>query len=334
MSQELISIVIPVYNLEERIQQTLECLCSQTYSDIEIVVVDDGSCDSSVEIIRSCQKKDSRIRLIKQKNRGALQARLNGVKNVSGSWVCFVDGDDLVDMEMCSRMMNLTRIGSPQIVVMGEQMKYPDGRTVPLYGTGELKIYTGTDGLLVLLEGRKMEPGLHGKLYRKALFTDEVIEKCQMMDIRVNEDLFLNYLLFLEAKKIVHQDLTIYTYLLRSGSVTQQKSERQLFDPLKVLRWIYEDCRGDESLASLQTVSLERLIRHCLFMVRQKEYVQASAEGKRTIQKLLMENSRVSVGDRQLQIQIRLFQISPGLFSLFRNIFDRVTGRDRIYDIS
>lgn len=111
-----ISFIVPVYNVGNYIGQCIESLVSQQYKDLEIILVDDGSTDNSVDICLAYQEKDARIRLLRQKNRGANAARNLGLKCATGKWVCFVDGDDWVSAGMCSELSTYIQ-GSWNIII-------------------------------------------------------------------------------------------------------------------------------------------------------------------------------------------------------------------------
>ena len=95
MKQGLVSIITPMYNAEKYVPQTIESVLLQTYGDWEMIIVDDGSKDSSAEIVADYSKKDSRVKLIKQKNGGCASARNNALDNAQGQYICFLDSDDL-----------------------------------------------------------------------------------------------------------------------------------------------------------------------------------------------------------------------------------------------
>ena len=105
MEQPKISIIIPVYNSEKYLKTCLESVCSQTYPDIEIICVNDGSTDNSLDIINSYAKKDDRIVVITQKNSGVSCSRNVGLKNATGEWISFVDSDDYVSCGMCQGLI-------------------------------------------------------------------------------------------------------------------------------------------------------------------------------------------------------------------------------------
>ena len=112
---ELVSIVVPVYNAESYLYDCLESLINQTYRNIEIILVNDGSTDKSVSILEEYKKKDSRIKIITQNNSGVTKAREKGVCNSTGKWICFSDADDIMPLDGISFLAN--NIDSADIVI-------------------------------------------------------------------------------------------------------------------------------------------------------------------------------------------------------------------------
>ena len=100
-----ISVIVSIYNIEKYIQRAVESICAQTYSNLEIILVDDGSTDSSGRICDEYAKKDNRIRVIHKKNGGLSSARNEGIKAATGEYIAFVDGDDWVDKSMYEDML-------------------------------------------------------------------------------------------------------------------------------------------------------------------------------------------------------------------------------------
>ena len=97
MNNDLVTIVVPVYNVEKYIERCLNSRIGQTYNNLEILVVNDGTEDKSMEICKRIQLKDSRIKIINQKNAGLSAARNTGIRNASGKYICFIDSDDFVN---------------------------------------------------------------------------------------------------------------------------------------------------------------------------------------------------------------------------------------------
>lgn len=109
MKQNLVSIITPMYNAEKYVGQTIESVLAQTYSDWEMIIVDDGSKDKSAEIVANYSNKDPRVKLIKQKNGGCASARNNALDNAQGQYVCFLDSDDLWETNFLHEQINFLK---------------------------------------------------------------------------------------------------------------------------------------------------------------------------------------------------------------------------------
>ena len=122
-----VSVIVPVFNLETYISQCIESIVSQSYENIEIIVVNDGSKDRSEEIIQQYQKKDSRIKYFKRENHGLSESRNFALSKASGKYVVFVDGDDWLEKDMIAKMMNFCNY---DLVVCSYNRRY-DNRSNP-----------------------------------------------------------------------------------------------------------------------------------------------------------------------------------------------------------
>lgn len=105
----MISIIVPVYNVEKFLPQCLDSLVNQTYQDIEIICVNDGSTDGSLEILQKYAGKDERIKIISRENRGVSESRNEGIEHASGEWLMFVDSDDWMETDCCQRVLDVSQ---------------------------------------------------------------------------------------------------------------------------------------------------------------------------------------------------------------------------------
>ena len=236
---ETISIVVPVYNLETEIVACVESLCAQSYSRLEIILVDDGSSDKSWEILQQLELKDNRIIAIHQDNQGVTAARLAGVSRASGDYIGFVDGDDIVEPQMYERLLHNAQIYHADISHCGYQMVFPDGRVHYFYNSKMTMEQDREKGLTDLIMNKYIEPGLWTKLFRRELFSG----LAEQMDrsIKINEDLLMNFILFMGAEKAVFEDICPYHYIVRSSSASRGRiNHNKIFDPIKVKEAIVE----------------------------------------------------------------------------------------------
>ena len=216
-----VSVVMPVYNVENYIEECLDSLINQTLKEIEIICVDDGSTDGTSQIIDEYVKKDSRIVAIHQKNAGLVAVRNRGIEIAKGDWIGFVDGDDAIDLDMYARLLSNALKYDADISHCGVRFCFPDGHEELHYGTGEVILQNNFDGVKDLLEGTLIEPGVWNKLYRASLMADSCLDET----ILNNEDLLRNFVLFKRAKQSVFEDFCGYQYYQREGSMSKDESK-------------------------------------------------------------------------------------------------------------
>ena len=232
---QTISVIIPAYNVSEWLPRCLNSLLTQTCSNLEIVVVNDGSQDGTAAIIDRYATCDSRIKAIHKENGGVTSARLRGVAESTGDFIGFVDGDDWAEPQMFARLMENAAQFDADISHCGVLREFPNGRLDYYYNTGRIVEQDNTKGLWDLIEGGFIEPGVVCKLYRRELF--ENLSAWMDTSIRINEDLLMNFYLFRQAKKSVFEDVCPYHYMLRAGSAATSKlNEHKLRDPMKVTK--------------------------------------------------------------------------------------------------
>ena len=106
MPNELLSVIVPVYNIQPFVERSIASILEQTYENLEIILVNDGSTDGSEELCRKYAELDSRVKLISQENQGVTAARKAAVKMASGTYMAFVDGDDYIDKDLLQQMMD------------------------------------------------------------------------------------------------------------------------------------------------------------------------------------------------------------------------------------
>ena len=148
----MISVIVPAYNVEKTIKRTLDSILKQTYSELEVVVIDDGSTDHTGKIIDWYQKKyPKKIRVFHVPNEGVTAARMRGVRAAKGTWIGFVDGDDEIDPDMYEKLLKNALKYHADISHCGYQMQFSDGRIHYFYNTGILVKQEKTEGVKELL---------------------------------------------------------------------------------------------------------------------------------------------------------------------------------------
>lgn len=258
-----ISIIVPVYNLEACLPRCLDSILNQTYKNLEIIVVSDGSTDGSNQIIEEYARRDSRIVPVYKKNSGVSDTRNKGLEIAKGDYIGFVDGDDYIDPEMYETLLvNLIEY-NVDISHCGYQMVYPS-KVDYYYNTGEKILQDKKKGIVDLLKGSFVEPGLWNKLYKK-----EIISNIKMSTgIRYNEDLLFNFYAFINSKSSFMYDKPLYYQVLRNDSSTHQSmTDHKLFDLIEVRKEIFEYCT-DNLDVEIQSIAYSNYLRFLIYVYR------------------------------------------------------------------
>lgn len=268
-----ISIIVPVYNVQNELRRCVQSILAQTYMDLEIILVNDGSSDASWEIMKKLATEDRRIVIINKENGGVTSARLEGVAASTGDYIGFVDSDDEIEPYMYEFLLCNAIKYEADISHCGYQMIFADGRVNYFYNTGKMVIQDRITGIKDLLEGSFVEPGLCNKLFRKDLLSRLCQERLMQNDIRINEDLLMNYYLFNMADRSVYEDNCLYHYMVRSTSASRQKMNyHKIYDPIRVKKIIIEKCecelKEDAEKALLRTC----IYTYCGLILAGKEY--------------------------------------------------------------
>lgn len=175
--EELISVVVPVYNVQDCLDKCLESIVSQTYENLEIIVIDDGSTDLSSKKCDEWLKKDNRIKVIHQENKGLAEARNVGISKSTGKYISFVDSDDFIDSKMIEILYKTLVKTNSQISVC--KFKRVDNYSkVNLKKTGEIKEFDAKGALISLLK-EDISVHIWDKLYLKDLFSRSRMPKGQ-----------------------------------------------------------------------------------------------------------------------------------------------------------
>lgn len=336
--EEKISIIIPAYNIRNYIEKCLDSVCAQTYRNIEIIVVDDGSTDGTADIIDIYAKnKDSRVRAIHQKNGGVTSARLEGVKKAEGEFIGFVDGDDYIEPYMYESLYKNAVEYNADISHCGYQMVFPNGRVDYYYNTGSIKVQDNETGVKDLLTGNFIEPGLWNKLYKKTLFLAFFSNVKMDYSIKINEDLLMNYYLFREAKKSVFMDKCPYHYLLRKNSAaTSGLNINKIYDPIKVTKKILAELNSE---AEIYYIVEERLIRQLISLqvIVDKQQTTLIKECRREGLKELTAMIPKIVNNPSLSRKIRAMSVlackAPFLYRYIYLLYSKFTGIDKKYTV-
>ncbi len=214
---EKISIIIPVYKVELYLPKCLESIINQTYKNLEIILVDDGSPDNCGKICDSYAEKDSRIKVIHKKNAGVARARNDGIEAATGDYISFIDSDDWIAENAYEVLYKGLKENNAECAV--------GGCVTVIDKEGELAPQEGTRRTLGCIDAKEAMKGvlLNGSAVWNRLFKREVFKEVRFPLDRINDDEVVALHAYAECKKIVFLDADTYFYRIRSNSITTSK---------------------------------------------------------------------------------------------------------------
>lgn len=215
-----ISVIVPIYNTDKYLSRCIKSIVNQTYRNLEIILVDDGSSDKSLQICEQCAQKDARIKIVYQQNQGVSAARNNGLSHATGEYVCFVDADDFVDKDYCSNLMNLIQRDNSDIAVYTYIFYINHRYFVNLAFTAKNMIKDGCYSAKKWLRTCLVDFDIFlaasacGKLFKRSLF-DHIRFP---VNVDSAEDTYTTWRIYLTANRISFVNQAIYTYCRHSDS--------------------------------------------------------------------------------------------------------------------
>ena len=230
----MISIIVPVYNVEKYLKRCVDSILEQTYKDFELILVDDGSTDDSGTICDEQQKRDNRVRVIHQKNGGLSAARNSGLAEAKGDYITFIDSDDFIDKTFLEVLYQNALQYVADVSVCGYQLVWEDtkrNKKSKNNNSEKVKLYTGKEAVSeIVLKSRTCMITAWGKLYHHSLR-----EHLKYPEGKLHEDEFVTYKVFYASKKVVETEMEGYCYFQRGTSIMSGYSKRRL-DKIEALK--------------------------------------------------------------------------------------------------
>jgi len=285
-NKEKVSIIVPVYNSEKYLNKCIDSIISQTYSNIEILIIDDGSNDQSVNICHEYKKKDNRIKIIKEKHRGVSNARNVGLENASGDYILFVDSDDWIEKKLIEESISLYKESIADIVIYNlRQFDNKNQRFCKKqkgYKSGFFKI----QNILGELLKKEILNAPWNKLYKKSIIDLQNIRFD--VNIQIGEDLLFNINYFKAIKNIYITNSKLYNYRIHDKSLTRVYKEEKYIQLMEVnkelINWIIEsDLKNKKIVNICQYIKLKNILscfrdlknNNCNYSKKQKyEYIK------------------------------------------------------------
>lgn len=312
-----LSVIVPVYNVEDYLKACIESVINQTYKNLEIILIDDGSTDNSSSICDYYADEYNNITVIHQENKGVSAARNRGLDIASGELVSFLDSDDTIDEDMYEILISKF-INSEIDIVHCSYKRIEDGRETIIGNTGSVFNQDTNMALEYLLSGKMFNASLCNKIFRKNLFKNIRLNQ----DLRINEDVLFCYQLFSRSKLSVFIDIAKYNYLVRKNASATNSTDNLIksFDVVYVCEYMYENSEDN-----LKWIALNRLINAYFMQYRSlKENSSSKNELELTKQKicrLLVNRKHLNKKNR---VSAYLLIRVPCVYTFFYYLYSKV----------
>ena len=322
-----ISVVVPVYNVSKYLKECVDTILKQTYTNLEIILVDDGSTDDSGNICEEYAKKDNRIKVIHKKNGGLSSARNAGIKIATGKYIGFVDSDDWIDLDMYNKLYKNMKKEKAQISCCNRLLVYSN--LEKKYGTTSYyEVMDSKRAIELMCTYGYIGVSAYTKLYEKDLFNG-----IEFPDGKKSEDVFIMYKLFEKASTIVYDATPLYYYRQRSGSITTAKNiNLDIIDASKELMDYvvkkYPDIKEIVTNNYVYSIigvydTILKSKKSGADIKKLKKYI------KQEVKKYYNEIRKLKINSKSRQLQLFLIRYMASLYCLIFNFYNFIKNKTR-----
>lgn len=320
-----ISIIVPIYNMENYLKRSLDSLVAQTFSNLEIILVDDGSTDSSYLICSEYAKNDDRIILIHKENGGLSSARNAGLERATGDYIGFMDSDDYILKDMYEYLFQIYEETQADIICCGISRVYTErGKTYNTRSFSGIQIYSKQEALYRFQLNNDIGCAAWNKIFRKDVVKNLVFEPYRRL-----EDSRYVCKAIMNSENIAYGADVKYIYEIRNGSITRSGFDERSYDILNVTDANYKDFVS--CMKKNFHPEIGRLLWYTVFI---DEMILRNGYDKETViktQKMIRKSWEYIKKDKSLdiiqKIQLRMLSLNYRLYANIYIIYCRLNGK-------
>lgn len=301
-SNKLVSIIVPIYNVEKYLKRCIDSILHQTYRNLEIILVDDGSTDHSGEICDGYAEQDCRIRVVHKKNGGLSDARNSGLDIAYGEYISFVDSDDWIRDDYINVLVEALEYGKTKISACSyrkvNELEKSREASADLISEN-LEIWTISEAYQHLFLNKQIDCSAWAKLYEHTLFSD-----IRFPLGKLYEDQFTTYKLFHSSQGVTYVDQEMYYYFDRAESIQNEQFTIRKMDELEANL----ECVAfiDEKYPNLHEEVLCKLVSSCFHMLFAINNKTEWRDQVVRLEKIIKENRRKMIRGRNINRKVRL----------------------------
>ncbi len=316
-----ISVIVPAYNAEKTIDKCINSILKQTYDCIEVIVINDGSTDSTLKLLNEISNQDNRVKIITIDNKGVSHARNVGLKNATGELITFVDSDDYIDKDMYRELVSALNKYDADISICSYKNVENDC-ILSFVGKNddEKIILTSDESIDFMISGRLFSNGVWNKIYKKELFNDIKFDE----SIKFNEDLLINFYLFRKINRSIYIDRAFYNYVAVSSSVTHSSNSLLASREFKLVADIIEK---ESKNCVYHKAALDRKSYMALGLYRAFLFSNSNLyknEKKELLREIIGYKKAGVYNRRNDKLSVFLFKYFPHMYKIIFSCFDKV----------
>ncbi len=308
--QPLISVIVPIYNVAPYLEKCVMTVVNQTYKNIEIILVDDGSTDGSDIICDDLSSKYRNIIVIHQKNKGLAEARNIALENIKGEWVAFLDSDDWIETDMYEILLSAARENNVDIAACKTRNCFMGNKTSVYDDSEEISIFSIEEIIHDLAFGNRIRFEVWNKIWRR-----DLIGTTRFIPNQVSEDIYFDRILFTKARKICFVDKTLHNYLIQRPGNTNSSFKINRLCMYKELSKFYDKLIQENHTKSAKEIAYITASYSVTFY----EQAMISNENKSIKKKIFKEFKKAYYKSMPIPLKLKKQSIVLILFFLFPN---------------
>lgn len=321
MTEPLISVIVPIYKVENYLPKCIESILNQTYGNLEIILVDDGSPDKCGEICDDYALRDKRIIVIHKENGGLSSARNAGIDIAKGEYFGFVDSDDYIEPFMYEKLLSAILENKCKLSVCNVNYVFDGGKVIPKNTSEQDKVLGFKEAITEMNTYRIFDMGAWSKLYHRELF-----EAVRFPEGKLSEDFFVMYKIFDMAQTVAYVSTPCYNYLQRQSSITKNKKINHYFAEAAYEQMLYLDAHYPDLtvLAHVAYASANLTVYDFYIKNKVKCPKEKIREFKSAVRSNLDYIKKADFLSKSKKIQFKLFLTCRVLYDLVFKVYRKV----------
>ena len=314
MSKDLITVIVPVYNVEKYLRKCIDSILNQTYTNLEIILVDDGSPDNCGQICDEYAQNDGRIKVIHKTNGGLSDTRNNGIDNSLGKYITFVDSDDYIETQYVQKLYDAIQVNNTKISQCNITIINDNGEILERKGYENILIKAGKE----MLEELYGEHWIENVVAWNKMYARELFKELRYPIGKIHEDEFTTYKVLYNVDNIAIVNDYLYNYRKNENSITERKFNLKRLDILDAfecrMKFFIE--KNESKLYEITLVTYLQKIKECY--IKTKKFIKDSEGAQKELVKKYRENYVKILKFKNIsnvkKVKWFLFSVLPSLY--------------------